>query len=332
MILPLLRRQGADILLLGVALVWGSSYLATKVLTVHASVFAILASRFLIASVIMLVVWGIRQRKQADGPLGRRGILVAITVGCTQAVILSLETWGVSLTSATNAGLIISMTIVFTPVLESVWLRHWLPRKYFVAATVAVVGVALLVSGTGLETPSLGDLLMLAAAVVRAVHVTALGRLTAGHHYGSVSITLIQTLVCTALFIALDVPGLGAITTSFSGSDWIIVFYLAFACTVFAFLVQLWAVRRTSASRVSLLLGTEPIWAVVIGVSLGGEALGWIGVAGAALIIAGSYRAQAIETRFRREGVLTQRKKPRRLAPSSAGPRLARANDRRRPL
>jgi drug/metabolite transporter (DMT)-like permease len=294
-----LRRYNADILLLGVALVWGSSYLATKVLTLHGTVFAILALRFLIAAVVMVVVWALSRGRTGEERLGRRGLLVALTVGGTQALILSLETWGVSLTSATNAGLIISMTIVFTPALESLWLRRWLPRPYFIAATIAVVGVALLVSGAGWHAPSLGDVLMLTAAVVRSVHVTALGRLTAGHRYRSVSITLVQTLTCAVLFVALDIPGLSSAIVTFTGSDWLIVIYLAVACTVFAFLVQLWAVRRTSAARVSLLLGTEPIWAVVIGVSLGGEALGWLGFIGAGLIIAGSYRAQAIEARFR---------------------------------
>jgi drug/metabolite transporter (DMT)-like permease len=114
-----LRRHNADILLLGVALVWGSSYLATKVLTLHGTVFAILALRFLIAAIVMVVVWVLSRERTGEERLGRCGLLVALTVGGTQALILSLETWGVSLTSATNAGLIISMTIVFTP--------HWSP-------------------------------------------------------------------------------------------------------------------------------------------------------------------------------------------------------------
>jgi drug/metabolite transporter (DMT)-like permease len=252
-----LRRHNADILLLGVALVWGSSYLATKVLTLHGTVFAILALRFLIAAIVMVVVWVLSRERTGEERLGRCGLLVALTVGGTQALILSLETWGVSLTSATNAGLIISMTIVFTPALESLWLRRWLPRPYFIAATIAVVGVALLVSGAGWHAPSLGDVLMLTAAVVRSVHVTALARLTAGHRYRLVSITLVQTLTCAVLFVALDIRGLSSAIVTFTGSDGLIVIYLAVACTVFAFLVQLWAVRGTSAARVSLLLGTE---------------------------------------------------------------------------
>lgn len=295
-----LRRYNADILLLGVAAVWGSSYLATKVLMVHGTVFAILAARFLIASVIMVIVWGIRRERFLD----RRGLLIAVIFGCTQAAILSLETWGVALTSATNAGLIISMTIVFTPILESVWMKKWLPRSYFIAATVAVVGVLLLVSGNGVRELNWGDALMLAAALVRSLHVTALGRLTTGFNYGSVSITLVQTVVCAVIFVLLDLPGLGTSFQNFTALDWLDLFYLAAACTVFAFLVQLWAVRKTSAARVSLLLGTEPIWAVLIGVSLGSETLGLLGIAGAVLIIGSSYRAQAIELKHRTVPVL----------------------------
>jgi drug/metabolite transporter (DMT)-like permease len=290
-----LSRNKADILLLGVAMVWGSSYLATKVLTEHGSVFAILSARFLLASVMMLLVWLFTSNKRLD----RRGFFIGVFFGLTQAGILSLETWGVKLTSATNAGLIISMTIVFTPILESIWLKRWLPRSYFIAATVAVVGVLLLVSGNGFHAPNWGDALMLGAAIVRSIHVTALGQLTTGYSYTSVSVTFVQTVVCAIVFTAADVPGVIASYSSFTPADWVDLIYLAAACTVFAFLVQLWAVRKTSAARVSLLLGTEPIWAVIIGVFLGSEMLGWLGVLGAVLIIGGSYRAQGIELKHR---------------------------------
>ncbi|BDU10747.1 multidrug transporter [Aurantimicrobium sp. INA4] len=282
-------------MLLGVAAVWGSSYLATKVLTERGSVFAILSARFLIAAVIMLAVWSFSKNRRLD----RRGFFIGVVFGLTQAGILSLETWGVKLTSATNAGLIISMTIVFTPILESLWLRKWLPRTYFIAATVAIVGVLLLVSGNGFHAPNWGDALMLGAAIVRSIHVTALGRLTSGYSYSSVSVTFVQTVVCAVVFTLADVPGVFASYSSFTIGDWLDLFYLAAACTVFAFLVQLWAVRQTSAARVSLLLGTEPIWAVLIGITLGSDVLGWLGVLGALLIIGGSYRAQAIELKHR---------------------------------
>jgi drug/metabolite transporter (DMT)-like permease len=48
-----------------------------------------------------------------------------------------------------------------------------------------------------------------------------------------------------------------------------------------------------------LLLGTEPVWAVVVGVSIGGESLALLGVFGAALIIGSSYFGQKIESEHR---------------------------------
>jgi drug/metabolite transporter (DMT)-like permease len=106
------------------------------------------------------------------------------------------------------------------------------------------------------------------------------------------------------IFVVLDIPGLSRSFQNFTTLDWLDLLYLAAACTVFAFLVQLWAVRKTSAARVSLLLGTEPVWAVLIGVTVGTETLGWIGIVGAVLIVGASYRAQAIELKHRTVPVL----------------------------
>ncbi|WKK71337.1 DMT family transporter [Rathayibacter oskolensis] len=75
--------------------------------------------------------------------------------------------------------------------------------------------------------------------------------------------------------------------------------FLGLLCSLFAFVVQLWAVRRTSASRASILMGTEPVWALLVGVVLAGDVIGPIGIAGAALIVTAGYAGQAIERRHR---------------------------------
>jgi drug/metabolite transporter (DMT)-like permease len=77
--------------------------------------------------------------------------------------------------------------------------------------------------------------------------------------------------------------------------------FLALFCSVFAFVAQLWAIRRTSASRSSLLLATEPIWAVVIAVLFGGETLALLGILGAVVIIVSTYVGQGIESKHRQD-------------------------------
>jgi drug/metabolite transporter (DMT)-like permease len=215
-------------------------------------------------------------------------------LGATQAAVLVLETYGVAHTSAANAGLIISLTIVITPLMDVSGRNRRLPPTFFAAAAVCVLGVCLLVSATGLHAPRLGDILMLAAALVRAAHVALLGRLTGGRSIRPLQLTTVQTLVGAALFGVAATAQLPAIA-HIDLRTWGVLIYLALFCSVFAFLAQTWAVQRTSASRASLLLGTEPVWAVAAGIFLGGEHLTAIAAVGAVLVIAGAFWGQSIE-------------------------------------
>jgi len=286
-----------DVLLLTVAVVWGSTYLAAKEIVTPATVVAVLALRFLITAVAMLPATLSRLRRA-----GRPEIATGILLGAILGVILLFETFGIAHTSATNAGLIISLTIVMTPVLDSVVRQAWLPPRFFVAAVLATVGVALLASGTGFHRPAVGDLLVLVAAAVRAVHVTVMHRLSAHRDYESLTLAFVQMSTAAVIFCALSavwgrsitwvVPRLGA-------GQWAGLIYLALIGTVFAFFVQMWAVRRTSPSRVSLLLGTEPIWALLVGVLIAGDRLGVGGAIGAVLIIVGAGWGLRIERRHR---------------------------------
>ncbi|ALE08070.1 hypothetical protein AL755_21535 [Arthrobacter sp. ERGS1:01] len=289
------NRLGVDAALLAVAVVWGGSYLVAKDLTLAAPVPAVLGWRFLVASAALGVLWAWRVRRLP----GRAELWTGALLGLTQAAVLFLETFGVAATRAGNAGLIISLTVIFTPLLDAAASRRWLPRGFFVAAVVCVVGVALLVSADGFRAPNPGDLLMLAAAAVRAGHVTLLGALTRNKPYSSITVTLIQAVVCAAAGIAVNPAAMATAARSFGPAEWLGVLYLGLAASVFAFLIQLWAVRRTSASRASLLMGTEPVWAVLAGVLIAGEHLGWAGAAGAGLIIGGCFAGQRIEARFR---------------------------------
>ncbi|WP_194762268.1 DMT family transporter [Microbacterium sp. UFMG61] len=284
-----------DVLLIAVAAVWGASFVAAKSLALDIGVAPAVALRFLVAAVALGLICAARRERMPRG----RGLAVAVVLGFSQAAIIGLETWGVHLTSATNAGLLISLALIFTPVLESLAARSWLPRSYFVAAVAAVVGVALLVSDGGLRMPNAGDALVVAAAVVRAFHVTASARLTRGRDDSTLAVVLVQLIVCAATASLVAGAELPAAVARLDVFGWANVLFLGLMCSVFAFVVQLWAVRRTSATRASILMGTEPVWALLVGIVLGGESVGAVGLLGAALIVAASYAGQAIERRHR---------------------------------
>lgn len=279
-----------DLVLLAVAIAWGSSYLAAKDATALAPVLVVLALRYAISLAGLLLL---RPRRRPGRPELRAGAVL----GGTQAAVLALETFGVAHTSATNAGLIISLTVVLTPVLDNAWRRTWLPPSFFVAAAAAVVGVGLLVSGHGFRAPTWGDALMLAAAVVRAAHVVLIGRFTRGRDLDTVALTVVQLAVgCIGIGVAA-LPQLPASVPALGTGAWLRLGYLALVCSVFAFLAQTWAIRRTSPSRASLLMGTEPLWAVVVGIGVGGERLTVLAGIGGSVIVGATFAGQRIERR-----------------------------------
>ncbi|MFI6876521.1 DMT family transporter [Streptomyces sp. NPDC050400] len=285
---PRPRAWLTDLPVLGVAAVWGASYLAAKGVTTQSTVLAVLVLRF---GIVLPVLVG----------AGRRG-LRALTaaqwrgaglLGLILSGIFLLETYGVVHTSATNAGLIISLTMIFTPLAEAAVTRVRPPRAFLAAAALSVLGVVLLTQGGGFTSPSGGDLLMLLAALARTVHVLVMARVEAVQSAAALPLTTVQLGTAVTVFALLcAAPGTGSTpwdaAASFEPADWAGLLFLSVLCTLFAFFVQMWAVRRTSPSRVSLLLGTEPLWAAAVGIVLGGEQLGAVGLLGAGLVLAGT--------------------------------------------
>ncbi|MFG2292437.1 DMT family transporter [Streptomyces sp. NPDC048603] len=282
------RARSADLPVLLVAVVWGGSYLAAKGITTANTVIAVLVLRFGVVLPVLLAAARRRLRALRPGQV-RAGALLGLVLGG----IFLLETYGVVHTSATNAGLIISLTMIFTPLAEAAVRRTRPSGAFLAAAGLSVAGVVLLTQGGGFTAPSLGDLLILCAALARTLNVLLTARMAEVRDADSLSLTTVQlggAFLVFALLAAL--PGTGAgpwsAAAAFGPAEWAGLAFLAVFCTLFAFFVQTWAVRRTSPSRVSLLLGTEPLWAAVAGILLGGEQPGPAGIAGAALVLAGT--------------------------------------------
>jgi drug/metabolite transporter (DMT)-like permease len=293
----LLTRFRVDLLLLLVAASWGSTYLVAKELVSPSSVVALMAARMLLAAAVMAIIVSARRSR-----VTRAELRVGLILGILLAAVFAFETFGIAHTSATNAGLIISLTMVFTPILDSATSGRRLPGKFFLAATISVVGVVLLAGNGALRPPSLGDVLILVAAVVRAVHVTSMHKLSANKPLDSLNLTTVQLATCAALFSVISLfygDSIPQYLGQLDPTQWMLFLYLVLACTVFAFFVQTWAVRRTSPSRVSLLLGTEPIWAAIIGITIAQDGIALAGYFGIALILAGTAWGRSVEQSHR---------------------------------
>ena len=289
-----------DVMLVSVAAVWGASYVVMKQLSRDGAWTSILSIRFIIGAALIALFWlGKRQR------ITFKELWMGVVFGSSQVLVMSFETSGTSITSSTNAGLIISVSILFTPILESAWRRSWLPPKFFLATFIVLIGTALLVTGNGFVKPNIGDLLMVFAALFRTVHIVAVGRLSqVGQKVevqpvSPVNLTMLQLATSGSIMFFYNPAQTFYTATHYSGFDWLLMGFLAVFCTALGFIGLNWGIKHTSASRTSLLLGTEPVWATVMAVVFGGELMGPLGVLGGVLIVAATYWGQAIEQRHR---------------------------------
>ncbi|MEI4485639.1 DMT family transporter [Frigidibacter sp. MR17.14] len=285
-----MRAIWADLAVLGVAVVWGASYPVAKGALLQAPVLLLIFYRFALTAVVMGALAAPGLRRAARGDLAAGAALGAIL-----SAIFLVETWGVAMTSASNTALLISLCVVLTPFLEFGLRGRLPPRGVLGGAVLAVAGVGVLaggVSGFGA-----GDLLVLGAACLRAVMVVATKRLMAGRALGSAALTAVQGVTVAGVMLVLILGSGQPLTVQAGPSFWAAVGFLSLFCTIAAFYVQNAAVRHTSPTRVTLLMGTEPLFGVLLAVALLGEPIGAATLIGAALILGGTWLGVRSERR-----------------------------------
>jgi len=270
----------SDLLLLAVAVVWGTSYGVAKGALAYYPVLGFLAVRFILTFVLLLPVLLRLERQQLRDAL-RTGWPLGLLMLC----IFVCETFGVALTQASNAAFLISLCVVFTPFVEWWMLRIKPQRTVFVFAGVSLLG-AVLLSGGLVGNMGWGDALMLAAAMLRAVTVCQTSKLTRGSSAPALALTAVQAGVIGfgSLLLAQCIPG-GLPPLPHAAVFWQATAYLVLGCTVFAFFAQNWALKQSAPSRVALLTSSEPAFGALFAVLWLGESLGVMGWVGGGLIV-----------------------------------------------
>ena len=277
---PQSGRHLSDLMLLLVAVVWGTSYGVAKGALAFYPVLGFLAVRFLLTFLLLLpALW-------RANPLQRRDALhTGLPLGGLMLAIFLCETFGVAHTQASHAAFLISLCVVFTPFVEWGLLGRRPVRALFAFAGVSLVGAALLSGGVSGQL-GLGDGLMLGAAVLRAITVCQTSKLTRHSRAPALALTAVQAGVIGlgSLGLALCTPG-GLPPLPQSGAFWQATVYLVLGCTVFAFFAQNWALQHTSPSRVALLTSSEPAFGALFAVFWLGEGLGVTGWLGGGLVV-----------------------------------------------
>jgi len=265
----------ASFALVGVTAVWGYTFLAVQDAVMSMPVMDFLAWRFLVASLVMIVL-----RPTCLRNVTRLELLRGLGLGAILGLGYIAQTYGLRYTPATISGFITGMFVVLTPVVAWILLRHKTNRNTWLVVALATVGLALL-SLKGWSV-GIGELLTLGCAIFFAIHIVFLGEWSS--QYEPYGLSLLQIGAVAVISLIAAAPG--GIAVPPNPGVWAIVGITGVLATAVAFLVQTWAQSVISATRAAVVMTMEPVFAGLFGVIIGGNELTLRTLGGAACILA----------------------------------------------
>jgi drug/metabolite transporter (DMT)-like permease len=260
-----------------VTAVWGVTFVQVKDAVELYPLFAFLAVRYLVASAALAPPAARRLQT-----LGRDGLLAGSVLGLLVALGIGLQTAGLERTTVTNAGFITGLYVLFTPLLALALFRTPIPRELWAAVALAIVGLALL-SGVP-KGSAAGDLLVLVSAAAQALQIVMVERFA--NRFDAVALTFVEVGAACAVFLVLALA-LGDLSAPRGATVWAAILVTGLFAVAFAYLVQVWAQRRVSATRIAVIFSLETVFAGLAGYLFAGDRLGLLGLTGCAAILAG---------------------------------------------
>lgn len=260
-----------------VTAVWGITFVQVKDAVELYPLVAFLAVRYAIASAALAPFSVTRLRA-----LGRSGLFAGGVLGGLVALGIGLQTAGLARTTVTSAGFITGLYVLFTPLLALALFRTPIPRELWAAVALALIGLALL-SGVPAGSAA-GDLLVLMSTVAQAFQIVMVERYA--NRYDVFALTFVQIAVACLVFLVLAVA-LGDLSLPRGATVWAALLVTGLFAVAFAYLVQVWAQRRVSATRIAIVFSLETVFAGLAGYLFAGDRIGAVGLAGCAAILAG---------------------------------------------
>jgi len=248
--------------LLAVAAIWGISFVWMKDILDQQDVFSFLFCRFIVASLIMVLV---RPAifKNLSWKLISRGSLAGVALGTGYI----FQTLGLERTTPAITGFVTGLYVIFTPLIGLIVFREHITRIAWFYIVLATIGLGVLsISGWSI---GVGELFVLTSAIMFAIHIILLSRWS--KHFDTYLLTFVQLFTCA---LVAGVPAaINGFTLPPDSQTWSVVAFTAVFATFLAFIVQTWSQARISAVKVAVILTTEVVFAALFSVLLGVEPL-----------------------------------------------------------
>lgn len=274
-------------------IIWGTTFISTKILLVDFKPVEILFFRFAMGYLVLLMICP-RRLKGVE----RKQELTFIAAGlCGICLYYLLENIALTYTMASNVGVIISAAPFFTAILAHLFMRsdEKLRANFFVGFVAAMIGIFLIsFHGSSLELNPMGDILALIAAFVWACYSILTKKISS---YGyPVILTTRRTFFYGILFMIptlfffdfkMDLSRFENISYLFN------ILYLGLGASALCFVTWNFAVKVLGAVKTSVYIYMVPVITVVTSVLILHERVTLLSGIGTILTLVGLFLSES---------------------------------------
>lgn len=267
-------------------IIWGTTFISTKILLVDFTPIEILFIRFVIGFIVLLVLY---PKRLVVNDKRQEGLFLAAGISGITLYYL-LENIALTLTTASNVGIIITIAPFFTAILSSCFLKAEKPRlPFYLGFIIAVAGIILIsTNGTSLQLNPIGDLLAVLAAITWSVYSILTRKISdLGYH------TIQTTRRIFFYGLLLMIPMLFLMDFHVELSDFYKltnignILFLGFGASALCFVTWNTAVRYLGALKTSVYIYLVPVVTLATSVIFLQEPLSLKLIIGAVLTLAG---------------------------------------------
>ena len=276
----IIKANNASAFMVLNAIMWGSSYIWSKMLLGYLPYFTILFV-FSLGGLAALSILFFKRIKSID----RRTVIIGMSIGGFSILSNIFCMLALKSTSSSNTAFIVQMSVIITPLVMSIVDKRMPGRRVIFSALAALAGLLFLTCDFSNFRFNPGDLFALANALFFSLYLAAL-RIYSGKT-DPVQFTFIQHVTSTVAFLGM------ALIFEMQQIDYdrfnmlaLAVLVLSTAISVSTILIQSSAIKYVRPEKATIIYTLEPVAAAVLAYVLIGERLAGIrAFAGCMLIL-----------------------------------------------
>ncbi|MHA1272792.1 MAG: DMT family transporter [Promethearchaeota archaeon] len=249
------KKAFSIFLLVLTTVLWGSTFILTKISIEKAPIFFFLGMRF---SLALLVFIPFTYRLKS---MNKKLITVGLITGFVYFLGIAVQTIGLKLTTAGKGGFITGLNTIIVPFFARFFYKKRIRKEIWLAAIISTIGMGLLSLEADFSI-NIGDIYILVCAVFFALYIILVDK-----YVGEVDIylfLLIQLIIITVLCFLLSLLiNENVAIKKLDYEFWIILFYLGCIAAGLTFIFQNWGQKYVGPSQTAIIFALEPVMALL---------------------------------------------------------------------